>query len=167
MIICISGLSGSGKTTVGKKLAEKLGYALVCPTFKDLAEKEGISLMEFQKKAENDPEIDRKFDRLLKEMATGNCVVTTWLGPWILDADCRIKVFCPDGIRAERLAKRDGITTEDAIKHIRARDDGNRRRYKKIYDIDIDDEGIFDAVLNSGENDPDKLVEMIVKILRD
>ena len=167
MIICIAGLSGSGKTTLGEKLAQKLGYKLVCPTFKDLAEKEGISLMEFQKKAEDDPDIDRKFDAVLREQATGDCVVTTWLGPWILDADYRIKVFCPDDIRAERLAKRDGITNEEAIKHIHARDDSNRKRYKKIYDIDIDDEGIFDAVLNSGENDPDKLVEMIMKILRD
>ena len=67
MIIAISGLTGSGKNTLGELLAKKLGYHLVCPTFKDLAEKEGISLMEFQKKAEKDPNIDRKFDQLLKE----------------------------------------------------------------------------------------------------
>ena len=58
MIIAISGLTGSGKNTLGELLAKRLGYKLVCPTFKDLAAKEGVSLMEFQKKATKDPDID-------------------------------------------------------------------------------------------------------------
>ncbi len=167
MIIAISGLSGSGKTTLGRLLAEKLGYKLVCPTFKDLAQKEGVSLMEFQKMAEKDPEIDRKFDDLLKEMATGDCVVTTWLGPWIVDADLRIKVDCPVDVRAERLVGRDGMDIEAARKHVIERDEGNRKRYMKTYGIDIDDTEKFDAVLNSARFSPDKLVRIVLEILRD
>lgn len=55
MIIAVSGLTGSGKNTLGELLSKELGYTLVCPTFKDLAAKEGITLMEFQKKAEKGP----------------------------------------------------------------------------------------------------------------
>ncbi len=166
MIIAISGLTGSGKNTLGELLAKKLGYRLVCPTFKDLAAKEGVSLMEFQEKAAKDPGIDRKFDAVLKEQAAaGDCVVTTWLGPWMVDADVRIKVKVADRIRAERIAKRDGMTVEQALKHLLARDDQNRRRYKKLYNIDIDDEKIFDAVLNGGRNPPEKLLAMAMKVL--
>lgn len=167
MIIAISGLSGSGKTTVGKKLADELGFKLIAPTFKDLATKEGISLMEFQKKAEKDPEIDKKFDHILKEMATGDCVVATWLGPWILEADYKIKVFCPIDIRTKRLAKRDGLSIETAKKHIVERDNDNRKRYKKIYGIDIDNDDIFDVILNSAKSDPERLVKIIKGIVRD
>ncbi len=166
MIIAISGLTGSGKNTLGELLAKKLGYRLVCPTFKDLAAKEGVTLMEFQQRAAADPDIDRKFDAALKEQAAaGDCVVTTWLGPWMLDADVRIKVKVADRIRAERIAKRDGMTTKEALAHLLARDDQNRKRYKKLYNIDIDDEKIFDAVLNGGRNKPEKLLKQALKVI--
>lgn len=166
MIIAVSGLSGSGKNTLGKGIAEKLGYRLVCPTFKDLASKEGISLLEYQRKAEGDPDIDRKFDDLLKEEASkGDCVVTTWLGPWMVDPDVRIWVFAPDEIRAQRLAKRDGIPNEEAKVHIDMRDENNRLRYKRLYDIDIDDHCEFDVCVNSGIYPPQKLVEIVLKVI--
>jgi CMP/dCMP kinase len=166
MIIAVSGLTGSGKNTLGELLAKKLGYRLVCPTFKNLAAKEHVSLMEFQERAARDPDIDRKFDAVLKEQAAaGDCVVTTWLGPWMVDADVRIKVKVADRIRAERIAKRDGMTTEEALAHLKRRDDQNRARYKKLYNIDIDDEKIFDAVLDGGKNTPEKLLVRAMKII--
>jgi len=166
MIIAISGLSGSGKNTLGERLAGRLRYRLVCPTFKDLAEKEGISLLEFQKKAEKDPDIDRKFDSLLKEEAgKGNCVVTTWLGPWMVNPNVSVWVYAEDHIRAERLAKRDGITVSGAKTHIRARDEANRTRYLKLYKIDIYDQSSFDVKVNSGSFNPDELADIVLKVI--
>ncbi len=166
MIITVSGLTGSGKNTLGELLAKELGYNLVCPTFKDLAKKEGISLMEFQKKAENDSDIDKKFDDVLKEQAKGNCIVTTWLGPWMIDADIRIKIFASVETRAERIAKRDGMALEEAIAHVKQRDENNRKRYKKIYGIDIDSEENFDAKFDSGIFTPEELLRKSLKIIK-
>ena len=166
MIIAISGLSGSGKNTLGEILADRLRYRLVCPTFKDLAEKEGITLLEFQKKAEKDPDIDRKFDALLKEEAgKGNCVVTTWLGPWMVNPNVSVWVYAPDNVRAERLAKRDGITVGEAKAHIRSRDEENRARYLKLYKIDIFDQSYFDVKVNSGIFNPDELADIVLKLI--
>ena len=166
MIIAISGLTGSGKNTLGELLAKKLGYMLVCPTFKDLAKKEGISLMEFQKKAENDPDIDRKFDEILKEQAQGNCVVTTWLGPWMVDADLRIGLTAPVEVRAERIAGRDRMTIENAVKHVKERDLRNRNRYLKLYHIDIFDESVYDALLDSGRHSPEELLKKVLELIK-
>jgi cytidylate kinase len=166
MIIAVSGLSGSGKNTLGSLLAKKLGLRLVCPTFKDLAKKEGIALLEFQKKAENDPLIDEKFDELLKEeAATGDCVVTTWLGPWMVKPDIRIWVFCKDDVRSHRLANRDGISSEEARAHIEERDNNNRSRYKKLYGIDIDEHSEFDACVNSAIYSPEELLDIVLKVI--
>jgi cytidylate kinase len=165
MIITISGLTGSGKNTLGELLAKSLGYRLICPTFKDLAAKEGITLMEFQEKAEKDPDIDKKFDAILREQATGDCVVTTWLGPWIVDADVRIKVIAPIEVRAKRTGLRDSMSEKEAIKHVKERDERNRKRYKKIYGIDIDQEEKFDACLNSGIYKPEELERMALAII--
>jgi cytidylate kinase len=166
MIIAVSGLSGSGKNTLGSLLAKRLGLRLVCPTFKDLAKKEGIALLEFQKKAENDPLIDEKFDELLKEeAASGDCVVTTWLGPWMVNPDIRIWVFCKDDIRSHRLANREGISTEEARAHIEERDFNNRSRYKKLYGIDIDEHSEFDVCVNSAIYSPEELLDIVIKVI--
>lgn len=166
MIIAVSGLTGSGKNTLGELLAKELGYRLVCPTFKDLAAKEGVSLMEFQKKALKDPDIDKKFDALLKEQAAaGNCVVTTWLGAWMVKADVRIQVFAPLETRAKRIAERDSMTLKEAIKHVKARDDDNRKRYLKVYNIDIYDDSNFDACLNAGIYRPEQLLAIVQSVI--
>ncbi|MFH1393580.1 MAG: (d)CMP kinase [Candidatus Micrarchaeota archaeon] len=166
MIIAVSGFTGSGKNTLGELLAKELGYRLVCPTFKDLARREGVPLMEYHKKAEKDPDIDKKFDALLKEeAANGDCVVTTWLGPWMVEADVRIRVFAPDNTRAERISKRDSMGDEEALEHLLERDERNRKRYKKLYGIDIDNDDIFDACLNSGIYRPEQLLGIALAII--
>jgi cytidylate kinase len=167
MIIAVSGLTGSGKNTLGELLAKELGYRLVCPTFKDLAKKEGVSLMEFQKMAEKDSDIDRKFDAVLREQARGDCIVTTWLGPWIVDADVRIKVFAPAAVRAGRIAGRDSMSGEEAVAHVNERDERNRKRYKKIYSIDIYDDSGFDACLNSGIYKPEELLRICLALIKE
>ncbi|MFP3950334.1 MAG: (d)CMP kinase [Candidatus Micrarchaeia archaeon] len=167
MIIAVSGLSGSGKNTFGKALAETLGYRVVCPTFKDLAEKAGVSLLEFQKMAGENPEIDRKFDEhLKKEAAKGNCVVTTWLGPWMVDADFRIWINASEKVRASRLAKREGISEEEAKEHIKKRDSDNRERYLELYGIDIMDHSGFDLEISSEKYRPPEMVEIALKEIR-
>ena len=90
-------------------------------------------------------------------MADKNCVVTTWLGPWIVNADLRIKVFCPDNIRSERVAKRDGMDKKTALKHIIERDEANHKRYLSVYKIDIYKTNIFDICLNSGKLSKEEL----------
>jgi CMP/dCMP kinase len=168
MIIAVSGLSGSGKNTFGNALAEKLGYRVVCPTFKDLAKKEGIPLLEFQKKAGEDPSIDKKFDEMLKKEASrSECVVTTWLGPWMVEADFRIWVDAPLEVRAKRLAKRDGFSLDEALEHIKQRDANNRERYLKLYKIDIMEHEKFDLEVNSGENTPEEMVEITIRELKE
>jgi cytidylate kinase len=167
MIIAITGLSGSGKNTLGELVAKEFDLKIVCPTFKDLAKAENMSLMEFQKKAEKDPNIDFKFDKVLKEQAKRDCVVTTWLGPWIIEnAEIKIKLHASAKTRAQRVLGRDKMgNINEAIEHIKSRDEQNRSRYKKIYGIDIYENDIFDAVLSSEKFSPKELLEIVKKIV--
>ncbi len=164
-IIAISGLAGSGKNTIGAEVAKRLGWRIVEPTFKTLAEREGITLMEFQEKAKKDAEIDKKFDSALQdECKGGRCVVSTWLGPWMAPGKpFRVWLEVSEETRAGRLARRDGISVPDALAHIRMRDSDNRARYKKVYGIDIFGHAGFDLLLKGGENaTPDALADEIV-----
>lgn len=164
MIICIAGLSGCGKNTVGNLVAAKLGLRIVNPTFKTIAAKQGMSLMEFHKKAEGEHSIDKAFDAaLLQETSEGNCVVTTWLSPWIVkNADLRVWLYAPSEVRAGRVAKRDSMSVHDALVHINERDNGNRKRYLDVYGIDIFDHSSFDLLINTEKSNPEESMKLII-----
>ena len=168
MKICISGLSGSGKNSVGSLVAGKLGFRLVDPTFKTIAARQKMGLLEFHRKAELDHSIDKKFDdELIRQARAGNCVVTTWLGPWMIkDADIRVWLYAPSSARAARVAKRDGMSAEEAERHIADRDESNRLRYLDIYKIDIYDHSLFELVINSEKFAPGESAEIIAAAAR-
>lgn len=164
IIICISGLSGSGKNSVGTLVAQKLCMRLVNPTFKTIAAKKKMDLLEFHKKAEHEHSIDRKFDAALVAAARkGNCVVTSWLGPWMVkNADIRVWLYAPSSARAARVAKRDNMPPDEAARHISERDESNRLRYLEIYKIDIYDHSGFELVINSEKFSPQESANIIV-----
>lgn len=164
IIICISGLSGSGKNSVGKFVAEKLGLRLIDPTFKTIAAKQKMSLLDFHKKAEHEHSIDKKFDAALVASAKkGNCVISTWLGPWMIkNADIKVWLYAPSTARASRVAKRDGMSNVEAARHITERDESNRLRYLEIYKIDIYDHSGFELVINSEKFMPEESANIIV-----
>ncbi|KXB04477.1 cytidylate kinase, partial [candidate division MSBL1 archaeon SCGC-AAA261O19] len=63
--ITVSGLHGVGKTTTAKKLAEKfdLRYVSAGTVFRQMAEEQGMTLEEFSKHVEENPEIDEEIDQ--------------------------------------------------------------------------------------------------------
>ena len=173
MKIAISGLVGTGKTTAALEVQKILGKKgkkaeIIIPTFKDIAKEKGIDLMEFQRMAEKDPSIDKLFDQKMMEMAskTKDAIIASWLAMWIIkDADLRVFLYGPLGVRAERIAKRDKIGVEDAKRHIIEREEGNRKRYMSLYEIDIFDYTTADVCINTSQYDAGKVAEMVISAL--
>ena len=165
MIICISGLAGSGKNTVGEIVAKKLNLDGVKLTFKDEARREKVDLMKVQMEATKDESYDRELDReIVRRAKKGNCVVMTWLGPWIVkNADLRVWLNVSERERAKRVARRDRMSLKKALLHIRKRDENNRRRYRRYYGIDIMDHSIFDLEINSDVFNPQQIAGIVIK----
>jgi len=164
MIIAISGLSGCGKNTVGEKVAAKLGLRPIQFSFKDEAKRRGVSLMDIQALASRDSALDKQLDdKIVAEASKGNCVIMTWLGPWMVkDADLRVWLDASEEERARRVSGRDKMSLAEALEHVRKRDANNRERYKRFYGINIDDRSIFDLVVNTGRFNPEQSSEIIV-----
>ncbi len=148
MILTISGLHGTGKSEIGKRISEKLGikYYSTGQAFRDLKEEKGMTLEEFTKFAENNPEIDKELDNKVIEIAKqGNVIIDSQLSAYLLKsiADCKILLTCPLETRVNRMAERDNTSYEEKLKETSVREQSELERFKKLYTIDLSDEDII------------------------
>jgi len=150
VLITISGLPGSGTTTVSRLVADALGLARLPggEVFRQMAAEAGMTLAEFGVHAQDHPSIDRELDDRLAARA-GLRAVRVW-------------VDCADEVRAERVAVRDGTTAAQALADNAARSDLERARYRAVYAIDLDDRSTYDLVLDSTTEPPEALTARIV-----
>jgi len=144
MILTISGLHGTGKSTIGKKLAKSLGikYYSTGEAFRDLAKDMNMSLKEFTHYVEENPEIDKQLDKKIIDIAKkGNIIVDSQLSGYILEsiADFKILLTCPLETRVKRMAERDLTLYENNLKETLLREKSELRRFKELYNIDLSD----------------------------
>jgi cytidylate kinase len=163
MIVTIGGSVGSGKSTLAQKIAKRFGmkYVSAGAVMREMAKERGMSLIEYSKYAESDSKVDREIDKRQKELAGDKCVADGRLSAYLLCADLRIWLDAPLPVRAKRVAKRENISEAEAEKQITTREKSERKRYKEIYGIDLDDRKIYDLVINNEKFDADTTLEMI------
>lgn len=169
MLITISGLPGSGTTTVSRLVADALGLALLPggEVFRQMAAEAGMTLAEFGLHAQGHPAIDRELDdRLEARAAEGDCVIESRLAGWLATRAglpaLRVWLDCDDEVRATRVAVRDGSTPAQAERDNAARGDLERSRYRAVYEIDLEDRSAYDLVLDSTAEPPARLAAVIV-----
>lgn len=168
-IIAVSGPHGSGKSTVARKLAEILKYEYIAAgeLFREMAKKEGMNLEEFSKRAEQDDEIDNYIDDQTLEIASSrdNLVIDAQLGGWILKdiAHMLIYITAPFETRLKRIAQRENKEIETVKKETLAREESEKGRYLKLYNIDISDLSIYNLILNSEKIDAVECVKKIIE----
>jgi len=165
MIITVGGMIGSGKSTLGKGIAKRfnIDYISIGDIMRRMAEEMNMTLNQFSEYAETHPEIDKKIDHLQKKMIkkAKNCVVDGRLSAYFAtNPDLRIWLNAPLKVRAKRVASRDNISVKDAIDRIIERERSERKRYKSIYNIDLDDLSIYDLVINTGIFDVDATINI-------
>ena len=169
MLITISGLPGSGTTTVSRLVADALGLDRLPggEVFRQMAAEAGMTLAEFGVHAQGHPDIDRELDdRLAARAAEGGCVIESRLAGWLATREglpaVRVWVDCADEVRAARVAARDGTTVAQALVDNAARSELERARYRAVYGIDLDDRSTYDLVLDSTMDPPERLAATIV-----
>jgi len=169
MRITISGPPGSGTTTVARLLAEKLGYKLISAgeIFRKLASERGMTLEEFSKYAESNPDIDFHIDKLQKEMAEkeDNVVVEGRLSGWMVKDAFKVWIYADAEVRYRRIAQREGKDIARVKNETKRREELEKRRYKKFYSIDLNDVSVYHLAINSERFKPEDIVEIILKAL--
>lgn len=169
MLITLSGLPGSGTSTVARAAASRLGLAHLDggTVFRTLASEHGLSLADFARLAEADDAIDRSLDdRLLARAREGQVLLESRLAGWLVTRDelpaLRVWIACDDRERARRVAAREGAEVDAALAANTEREASERTRYQGFYGIDLADLSIYDLVIDSTATGPDAIVEQLV-----
>ncbi|OYT53257.1 MAG: cytidylate kinase, partial [Candidatus Altiarchaeales archaeon ex4484_2] len=69
--------------------------------------------------------------------------------------------------RAKRIALREGIGVKEARNGIIDREKSERRRYKLIYDIDLDNLSVYDLVISTGVFDKKATLDIVADAVKD
>lgn len=169
MLVTISGLPGSGTTTISLLVAAalELDRLPVGEVFREMAAEAGMTLQEFGVYAQGHPEIDRELDARLEARAVqGGCVIESRLAGWLAARaglpSVRVWVDCDDQVRAARVAARDDSTLTQALIDNAERSDLERARYQNVYGIDLGDRSTYDLVLDSSNATAEEMAEVIV-----
>ena len=170
-VITITGPPGSGKSTAGRGLADRLGleFRSAGELFRARARSRGLSLAEFSRLAESDESIDRALDEEMLHWAAPGRV----LEGRITGALCRrrgipcfyLVVTARPDVRYQRLAGRDRAPLAETTSATPLREASERDRYIRYYGIDLDRESA-DLSVDSSELDAAAVVERLAEYVR-
>jgi cytidylate kinase len=155
MRITVSGLPGSGTTSLSRYLTERAGFSMISAgeVFRQLAKEHNMELAEFGRLAEEDPAFDKMIDARQKKIAEeqDNIIVEGRLSGWMVsDADLKIWLYAPISCRIKRIAFRDQVPDEATAKLLTLeREHCEAGRYLSYYSIDISDMSIYHLIINS------------------
>lgn len=162
-IITLTGLPGSGKSSTADALAKLLGYKRFSSGdfARRVATNHGISIEEWNKKAEETPELDFEVDQAVRDAGNESDLVidSRTAFHWIPQA---FKVFLTlePRIAAERTFRQiqagertsqKAATVEELQDKTHERIASEQARYKQLYDLDYMDEIQYDFVIDTGD----------------
>lgn len=179
-IITISGLPGSGKSTIADRVAEDFEWQRFSSGdfMRDLAHERGVTLSELSRQAEDNPKIDKLIDARNKDLVDAEKIVidsrlafyfipdsfTVFLSVDIDEAARRIhgdekQTRHKAGENHEHIEK----TKEDMLERIQS----EKKRYEDLYGVDHTNPANYELVIDTTDKDIKEIVQQVIKSYRE
>lgn len=177
MIISISGKAGSGKSSIAKALADKLGYTYIGigAIKREVAASMGLNILEFDElgnKPENVKEFDLKYEEFQKNLSPNdNIILDARLWFYCQPTSFKIFIDVSDEVAAERIfddkRKTDKYVSEqEVLLKTKERDQDNKIRRFNLYGVDYTDHKNYDLVFDTTHNTLEESLEQLMEIMR-
>lgn len=164
MIISIAGAIGSGKSTIGKMLAEKINWPRynMGDVWRELARQKGMTLAELQKLSETELKTDNEIDEQVKNLgATKDNFIIEGRLAWhfiphslkiyldVSEDEAARRIFSELQIRNESQEDKKMETYEDVVSSIKDRKKRDLFRYQKYYGINPFEPANYDLAIDT------------------
>lgn len=154
-------------------LAKRFGLRRVSAgdMFRAMAKEAGLDLIEFGRKCEKEPEIDRKLDeRMVSEAGKGGVVLdgraTAFLTRKHKIPALRVWLAVEPEISAKRVSKRDKMSVKSALLKTEKREREIAKRLKTLWGLDTKDTSYYDAVIQTDDYSPEEVSDIIAQLVR-
>jgi predicted cytidylate kinase len=174
--ISLSGLAGSGKTSIGKMLANKLGYEFISigNYSRKFAENKDMSINEFQDFCEKNPDIDSYLDKTFSNMLNtkDNLIIDYRLAHKFIDNCFNVFLEVSEHEAAKRLllanraSEFSGQNVLEIQNTMNIRNNAMRTRFIELYETDFTDKKIYDLVVNTNNTTIEVITDIIIKKLK-
>jgi len=180
IVVCISGMAGTGKSTLSKRLAKKyeLKYYSGGDALKELAKDQGYNSssrgwwespegLSFLEKREKNFKFDKAVDdKLLEYAQQGHVLLDSWTMPWLLKTGFKIWLVASVEKRAERIAKRDKIPINEALRVLKEKEARTKAIYKKLYGFALgEDFEPFNLVLDTDALNAEGVFQVLCMVM--
>ncbi|MBT4935891.1 AAA family ATPase [Candidatus Woesearchaeota archaeon] len=175
MIITISGTPGSGKSTVAKMIATKLGFKHYSTGdfMRQMAKERGISLEELGELAKIDTLIDKTLDDRQIQLGKDedNFVIDARLGFHFIPDSIKIYVNVKTEVGAQRILgdikanlrhEEQAKDIQDMVDKIESRKKSEIDRYTKYYNVNIHDLQNYDLVVDSSDFTAEQIADKVI-----
>ena len=169
--ITLSGLAGTGKTTIGKILAQKLNYEFISVgdfSRKFALEQYGLNINEFQEKCKKDPALDQQIDEKFQEYCNkhSNLVIDYRLGFKFVQNAFNVLLQVSDEVASHRIQNANRQNENLDPQSILNRNTEMKNRFLSLYGVDFTQEQHYHLSLSTDNQSPEELAEVIIEVFK-
>jgi len=175
MIITIHGQAGSGKSSISKLLAKRLGYKhySIGDLRRQIAKKHGLALAQLNKLGEREEWTDKEPDKLQEELGKkqDKFVIDCRVGFHFIPKSFKVYLHTDLAVRARRVFRDERKaesfrSIKEAEKALIARERSDRLRYRKYYGLDIADMKHYDLVIDTTHLSKKQILNKILEAIK-